>query len=771
MMRNKPQLPLRCCAGFLAAFALLFATACNDGGSARLPSFTVTFNANEGTGTAPAPHQVAIGSHITIPGAAGLSKAGFAFAGWNTSADGFGIGFAPGDAFTPIDNTTLFAVWTAVFTVTFNANDGTGAVPATQTVNKGSGITIPGPDGLSRAGFAFDGWNTSADGTGDNFGADATFMPAANTTLFANWVVAFTVAFNVNGGTGTGPGTQVVNIGSGVTIPGGDGLSRDGFAFAGWNTSADGTGDSFYAGKVFTPTSSTTLFAKWLATITFDANWGAGTVPAPIAINAGSGITIPGPEGLSRTGFVFGGWNTSADGTGAGFAEDDTFTPTGNVTLFARWLSIFTVSFSNNQGIGTPPASLQVTEGSGTAIPGGDGLSRTGFAFGGWNTSADGSGDNFTEGDTFTPTAGTTLYARWLSTFTVVFGANGGSGTMPTSRNVIEDTGITLPGPGGLSRTGHVFGGWNTSADGSGTNFNVLATFTPTGNATLYAKWLVEWNAIANDTAHTTAINLTFGAPVSGLTDDDITVAAGTGAVIRGALTGSGTAWSLPVTVTSLGYGNISISINRPGIESRTETVTVFRPAVSWVAAAYGSPYTTAIAFEFDGPVTGLVADNITVTQGTGLVTRGNLTGSGSSWRLAVGVARAGNVTVSVAITGVESRAETVSVYAVSWTASANNTENTTAIDFTFDAPITDLTAGNITIADGTGIATAGTLTGSGTTWRLAVNTARRGNVPVSISRAGIESGPRSVMVHAPTRMVSAGHSHAMAIRNGELWV
>ena len=169
---------------------------------------------------------------------------------------------------------------------------------------------------------------------------------AACAVLFAScdnmdWP-SYTVAFNSNGGTGTVP-SQTVDARSSITIPDGEGLSRDGYVFMGWNTNAAGTGTDFYEDDTFTPIGNTTLFARWVSAgevivLTFDANSGSGTPPAPqIIMEVGSSITIPSGDGLSRDGHIFLGWNENADGTGANFNEGDTFIPTGNITLYARW--------------------------------------------------------------------------------------------------------------------------------------------------------------------------------------------------------------------------------------------------------------------------------------------------------------------------------------------------------------------------------------------------------------------------------------------------
>jgi len=80
--------------------------------------------------------------------------------------------------------------------------------------------------------------------------------------------------------------------------------------------------------------------------------------------------------------------------------------------------------------------------------------------------------------------------------YTVTFSVNGGTGTAPAAQSVYSGSYITLPGGSGLSKTNATFGGWNTTASGTGTNYNAGASYSPTANVTLYAKW----NAIPEGT-------------------------------------------------------------------------------------------------------------------------------------------------------------------------------------------------------------------------------------------------------------------------------
>jgi uncharacterized protein YjdB len=174
----------------------------------------------------------------------------------------------------------------------------------------------------------------------------------------------------------------------------------------------------------------------------------------------------------------------------------------------------------------------------------------------------------------------------------------------------------------------------------------------------------------ASGTASSTAIAFAFSGAVEGLSADDITVAAGTGAVAKGTLSGNGASWSLGVSVTVA--GDITVTITKPGIESGPKTVVVHKAGettpgpVTYSASANGTMGTansTAIAFAFAEAVTGLVAEEISVTADTGSVTKGTLTGDGTGWSLGITVATAGNVKVAINKSGIENTVKDVIVH------------------------------------------------------------------------------------------------------------
>lgn len=68
-------------------------------------------------------------------------------------------------------------------------------------------------------------------------------------------------------------------------------------------------------------------------------NADSGSVPASTS-GSGSIIVAQNSGNLSKTGFTFAGWNTLADGTGVTYQPGDSFTPSSNLTLYAKWTAV-----------------------------------------------------------------------------------------------------------------------------------------------------------------------------------------------------------------------------------------------------------------------------------------------------------------------------------------------------------------------------------------------------------------------------------------------
>ena len=80
---------------------------------ALLPA-TISFSANNGSGTVPTAISTYIGVASTIPSNS-LTRTGYTFSHWNTASDGSGTSYATGSTITPLGNVTLYAQWKTTY--------------------------------------------------------------------------------------------------------------------------------------------------------------------------------------------------------------------------------------------------------------------------------------------------------------------------------------------------------------------------------------------------------------------------------------------------------------------------------------------------------------------------------------------------------------------------------------------------------------------------------------------------------------------------------
>lgn len=198
------------------------------------------------------------------------TQSGYVFDDWNTAADGSGMSYPAGSAYTPAANISLYAQWSVVSsgTTTFISNGATGTIsPIIGGI--GTSITLPGGTSLSDPGYFFSGWNTSASGGGTNYAVGSSFVVTSSITLYAQWSLlpTFTINFSPNGGVGS---VAALNGTSGTTfqLPGGTGLSFVGHTFSNWNSKSDGSGTVFNVNDPLQLNSSMTLYAHWDALLT-----------------------------------------------------------------------------------------------------------------------------------------------------------------------------------------------------------------------------------------------------------------------------------------------------------------------------------------------------------------------------------------------------------------------------------------------------------------------------------------------------------------------
>lgn len=379
----------------------------------------------------------------------------------------------------------------------------------------GQTVTVQGNDyNLFREGYSFIGWNTNADGSGINFTQGQTFLIGFDSiVLYARWSLdpAFSVIYRGNGAyTGIVPvDNTFYETGMQVIVPGNPGnLAKSGYNFAGWNTEADGGGANFTQGQsFFMGTWNVSLYAKWTYQNTYRIFYNnngsdAGSVPldtsnyeegvlAGIAANTGN---------LIKAGYSFAGWNTDASGNGTTYSPGAVITiGSSDLMLYVKWVAAYSITYSpNGAGSGfTPVDPAYYPPGSTVFVTGNPGyLAKSGYLFGGWNTKPDGSGLNYSAGQSLTMgLSDMVLYASWVlqPVYSVFYDGNEAeSGTAPVdaSAYISGQSAIVVGNQGNLGRPGYLFKGWNTKEDGTGDLYLPGATFIMgSGNVTLYAVW------------------------------------------------------------------------------------------------------------------------------------------------------------------------------------------------------------------------------------------------------------------------------------------
>lgn len=147
-------------------------------------SYTVTYNANGGS-NAPGKQTKIYGTNLTLS-TGKPTRSGYIFEGWATTASGTAA-YQPGGTYSSNASITLYAVWQrSTFTVTYNANGGTGA-PSNQTKTYGTNLTLSSTK-PSKTDYKFVGWGTTASDTTAKYQSGGTYTANANVTLYAIWV-------------------------------------------------------------------------------------------------------------------------------------------------------------------------------------------------------------------------------------------------------------------------------------------------------------------------------------------------------------------------------------------------------------------------------------------------------------------------------------------------------------------------------------------------------------------------------------------------------
>lgn len=340
-----------------------------------LAQYTISYDNNGGSGTI-SDQTKDHGVTATLNGGASFSKTGYTLSKWNTASGGGGTDYALSGSYTGNADLELYAIWTPQeYTITLNNQSATTTGSTSITVTYGESTNLTGTPAItvpSKTGYTFGGYYTEDDGDGvqiiadnGNVIAEATddveiytsedkeWLYAGDITLYAKWTAnQYTITLNDNDATTAGS-TSVKATYNSSTLPSITNPEKTEKNFAGWYSGEGGTGslvittsgqlkenvDGYTgAGGIWTKTSGTTLYAKWVNTIyTVSYNMhGHGVAPSDEEVESGNLATEP-EEPVAEDWRFLGWYKESTYDNKWVFS---TQTVTADATIHAKWEAV-----------------------------------------------------------------------------------------------------------------------------------------------------------------------------------------------------------------------------------------------------------------------------------------------------------------------------------------------------------------------------------------------------------------------------------------------
>ena len=332
-------------------------------------------------------------------------------------------------------------------------------------VKAGEGVTAEKVASETKAGNIFKGWNTKKNGTGEAFGEGS--VPTDDITVYPVFAAACTIQIHQEDGTTT---KLEVEKGQAIreNLPAAP--TKEGYLFKGWNTSADGTGETVTADTVITENMDLyPIFEEDIppvveVRVVFDVDGQKSEVKVVKGEAIGSNLPVN-PE---KEGYTFKGWNTKADGTGEAVTAE---------TVATDEMEVYAV-FEQNPApieevrvifdVDGVKSEVKVVKGEaiGSKLPAAP--EKEGYTFKGWNTKADGTGEAVTAETVVADEM--EVYAVYeqnqapIEEVRVVFDVDGQKSEVKVVKG--EVIGSNLPAD--PMKDGYTFKGWNTKADGTG---------------------------------------------------------------------------------------------------------------------------------------------------------------------------------------------------------------------------------------------------------------------------------------------------------------
>ena len=227
--------------------------------------YKLTFNANKGSCSEASRMVKYDSTYGVLPTA---TRIGYTFDGWYTLEDN-GVKVTKDTVMQSVYGETVYVHWNAnSYNIRFDGNKASsGSMDAEYILyDETKPLTA---NAYKKTGYTFTGWNTKADGSGKTYHDEDNVLNLATNgviTLYAQWSANhYSVVFDRNHATGGVVGAVSMIYDQSCQLPA-NGFTRTGYQFDGWNTKADGSGQSYKDKAYITNLATsgvTTLYAQW----------------------------------------------------------------------------------------------------------------------------------------------------------------------------------------------------------------------------------------------------------------------------------------------------------------------------------------------------------------------------------------------------------------------------------------------------------------------------------------------------------------------------
>ena len=404
----------------------------------------------------------------------------------------------------------------ASYSITFNknTNDNVTNMPSPNPITGVYGNVQLPSNAPKRTGYIFDYWYTQYNA---QYAPNGIINVGENITLYAHWTQTsyyLTFSSNTSDHVSQMPNPNPIErVGAGdVTIPSNTPL-RDNYQFTGWNAKSDGTGLWYQAGATFNLSANTTIYAQWQRTytytITYKSNEGifsayAGRPEATSYPDTHTGTSSSFPIRIlsssdlnpARNGYTFSGWNDTASGTGQTFIGGNSYSFSGDYTLYAQWTPrSYNITINPNGGyIGGSVSPITVSKNYGETFSFSPYLpTRQYYDFEGWLSSG---GVNKGGNDSYVVSGDETWTAQWSDIHSYKLTLYANYDGAPHISSEITRTGGTQISLSEYSdnfvRDGYKLMGWDHDPNATpGTvDYAVDGTVTLSTDISLYAIWI-----------------------------------------------------------------------------------------------------------------------------------------------------------------------------------------------------------------------------------------------------------------------------------------